>query len=243
MRTLTALFFCLLMLLPAGCREVERVAERKVNDILPGYVGPADKYSTRVRGNPDALRRGRMRSVHVDGVNVRLTEDLTADALRLDLENVDVDTGTKRLRSVERVTFLAMLGEASLNRYIKARRPEIRDLRVELGAADATVHATPEILGVALTPIAVKGTVTPRDGGSLLDFTPGSGRVAVVPVPAALLAYLAQNLNPVVDLSTLRIPIRVEKSEIKDRAVYLTGTIDPADLIRASATASASGSE
>jgi hypothetical protein len=222
----------------AGCgREVERAAERRVNGLLPALVGPADKYGTRVRGNPDALLRGRMRSVHIDGEGVRMTEELTLDTLTLDLTGVTVDVKAKRLSGIESVTFAATLGEGNLNRYVRARHPGIPGLQVALGQAGATVHARPEIFGGIAAPLAIEGVITPRAGGGLLDFLPGGARVSVVPVPAPVLRYVAERLNPVLDLSTLRVPIRVEKAQIRQGALLLTGTVDPANLLRAGESA------
>jgi hypothetical protein len=219
---------------------VERVAENKINALLPEYVGPADRYASRVRGSPGAIARGRMKSVHVDGVNVRLSEELTADHLALDLVEVDVDTRSRRLSRIGSVAFAAALGEENLNRYVRARRPDIAGLRVTLppaaaggsSVAQATVYARPEIFGVAAAPIAVDGRITPRPGGDQLDFVPGSARVSVVPVPAPALRFLAERLNPVVDLTTLRIPVRVERTELRDGKLVLTGRVDPEDLLR-----------
>lgn len=238
------ILWLLVLALGAGCgRDVQRAAERRINPLLPELIGPADKYSTRVRGKADALARGRMQSVHVDGAQVRMAPDLTLDTLALDLTNVSVDLKAKRLSNIENISFRATLGEANLNRYVRARRPDIPGLRVTLGpqnrVGSATVQARPEIWGLVAAPLSVDGRITPRVGGRLLDFTPGGARVSVVPFPLPVLRYLADQLNPVVDLSTLRVPVRVERVEIQPGALLLTGTVDPADLLRAGAVPAA----
>ncbi len=231
--TMRALVLLTLTLLLAGCgRNVEQVAERQINGLLPTLVGPADKYATRVRGRPDALLRGRMRSVHIEGEGVGMAGELTLDTLILDLTGVSVDMNAKRLSGIESITFSATLGEENLNRYVRSRRPDIFGLQVALGRSGATVSARPEIFGGISAPIAVEGVMRPRPGGSLLDFIPAGARVSVVPVPAPALRYLADRLNPVVDLSTLRVPVRVERAEIRQGALLLSGTVDPAALLQ-----------
>ena len=234
MPNLRHLLLCaLVVLLASGCaRPVERQAERRINALLPEYVGPAQKYSSRVRGDVGALARGRARHVHVDGVQVRLDEALTVDTLALDLGDVEVDTKAGRLRAIRSIAFSATLREANLNRYVRARRAEIPDLQVELRPAGALVRARPEVLGAGV-PIQVEGTITPRAGGRLLDFSPGAARVSVVPVPASVLQYLARELNPIVDLSTLRVPVRVARTRTEQGVLILEGDVDPADLLRA----------
>ncbi len=227
------------LVLTGGCgRSVERMAERRLNPLLPAFLGPAEKYSTRVRGNPGALSRGRLRSVHIEGIGVQVSSELTLDTLTLDLKGVDVDTKAGSLRDVESIAFGATLGEAGLNRYLRARRPDVAGLRVEIGAADMTVHAQPEVLELASVPVRVRGTVAPHTGGSLLDFTPGGARISVVPVPAPVLGYLARRVNPIVDLSTLRLPVRVERAEVRQGMLRLSGTVDPGAVVRAARSAS-----
>jgi hypothetical protein len=231
----------LLLVLPlvvaAGCgRGVERIAERRVNALLPEVIGPADRYATRVRGDsPGALSRGRMRRVHVDGVGVRLSETLTVDTLVLDLDQVAVDLKARRLRGVERVTFRASVGEENLNRYLRAQRPDIPGLRVALGPSRATVHARPQLLGISTVPVSVDGAVTPRAGGRFLDFIPNGAQVSIVPVPAPVLRYLSEKVNPVIDLTAVRIPVRVERVEIRSGTLLLGGSVAPEDLLRLAA--------
>ena len=234
-------FFVLLACLLAGCgRSVERVAERRVNALLPVFLGPAEKYSTRVRGKTGALTRGRLRSVHIVGTGVELSPELTLDTLTLDLTGVDVDTKAGNLRSVESVAFGATLGEVGLNRYLRARRPDVPGLRVDIRGSEVIVHAQPEVLELAAVPIRVRGTVTPRGGGSTMDFTPGGANVSVVPIPTPVLGYLARRVNPIVDLSALRIPVRIERSDIRQGVLHLSGTVDPAALLRAGSAGSSS---
>ncbi len=225
-----------------GCsRPAERVAEKRINTLLPQYIGPADRYSTRVRETTSGLLRGRLRRIHVDGVNVRMSDELTLDHLALDISDVSVDAKGQRVQSVGAIRVAATLGEANLNRYLRARRPDIAGLQVGLGAGEATVRATPEIASLFGVPLQVRGSLQPRPGGALLDFVPGSARVSIVPVPGPVLRFVGERLNPVVDLQSVRAPFRVEQIELRPGAAVLTGSADPAMLL-ASAAARRSGS-
>jgi hypothetical protein len=180
-----------------GCsRPAERVAEKRINALLPQYLGPADRYSTRVRETTSGLLRGRLRRIHVDGVNVRMSDELTVDHLALDISDVSVDAKAQRIQSVGAIRVAATLGEANLNRYLRARRPDIAGLQVRLGAGEATVRATPEVADLFGVPLQVRGSLQPRPGGVLLDFVPGSARVSIVPVPGPVLRFVSERVNP-----------------------------------------------
>ena len=57
------------LLCVAGCaRPAEKVAEKTIVALLPGYIGPAESYKVRVKSDSlGAMMRGRVRTVHIDG--------------------------------------------------------------------------------------------------------------------------------------------------------------------------------
>lgn len=229
-----ALPLVLSLLLLAGCgRQIERVAEGRLSDLLPALLGPADRYATRVRGG-DSLLRGRARSVHVDGWNVRATDELTLDTVALDLTEVEADRKTGQIRRLESVAFTATLGEENLARYVQSRRLGIPDLRLRLGESGITVSGRPEVLGLAPLRVSVTGNLTPEGDGTRLAFTPDRARVAILPIPGAVLRYLADRLNPVLDLSSFRVLVHVSRVEARGGKLHLWGSVDPDEVIRRS---------
>ncbi len=233
-----------LSLTGGGCaRRAERIAEQRIDNLLPQFLGPADKWSSRVRDNPAALLRGRLRRVRVDGENVRVSDELTLDHLTLDVADLRVDTREKRVSSVGAIGFSARLSETSLNRYLRARRPDIPGLSVRLRPGEATIRARPELAGLLGIPLSVRGTLSPRSngGGTLLDFVPGGANVSIVPIPGIVLRFVAERVNPLVDLAALRAPIRVEQVAVGEGEVTLTGSVDGEALLRAAATGAVPG--
>lgn len=220
----------------AGCgRVVEGKAEGAIRDMLPRYVGPADKYAVDVGGKTSAMTRGRFRRVRIDGTNVRLTPQLTVAALGLDLTDVAVDPRAGRLEAVGAAGFSARIAEPELNRYVGDRRPGMRDLRVSCGTDGLlTVRARPEVLGYPTLPVQVRGTLRPREDGARLDFVPDSARVSVVPLPRFVVDHLVGRLNPVVDLSEgVALPVTVRSTSVQAGALTLTGVLPPDELLRA----------
>jgi hypothetical protein len=230
----------LFFLTAPGCARVaESKAETAVNDLLPSFLGPADSYSTRVRGKSvGAVMRGRLDSVRVEGTNVRLEDGMTIDDLTMDFQSISIDTTARKLSHLGSAQFAARIGTVNLNRYVTVKRPALAGLVVTLGPDSAIVEARPSLLasyGVTglKVPVAVDGKLVPTGDGTKLDFIPGKARISVIPIPRPVIDYLARTLNPAVDLSTLPIPVRILEAHIKPDGVYLRGDAPSEDLLRA----------
>lgn len=63
--------------------------------------------------------------------------------------------------------------------------------------------------------VQVNGSLLARGGGATLDFEPDKARLLILPIPKPILDFVAERINPVVDFSALKAPIRVEKAEVK----------------------------
>jgi hypothetical protein len=229
----------LFVLTAPGCARVaESKAEKAVNDLLPSFLGPADKYVTRVRGKSiGAVMRGRLDTVHIEGTNVRLDDGMIIDDLKMDFQSISIDTATRKLSHLGSAQFTARIGTVNLNRYVTVKRPALADLTIMLDTNSAVIEARPAVLArYGLTglkvPVAVEGTLAPTEDGTKLDFVPGGARVSIVPIPRAVIDYLARTLNPAVDLSALPIPVRILEARIKPDGVYLRGNAPSEDLLR-----------
>lgn len=218
----------------AGCaRPVEREAEKRVNSILPQYLGPADHYETRVRGeSAGAVLRGRLKRVEVTGTNVRLSETLIVDRVQLQFGEVEVDTKARQLRGIGDAHFQCRIAPARLNRYLHAVRPEMKNLVVSFNRNALVVDARPEVLGITSVPVRVEGKLRPRQGGRLLDFDPDKGKLSIVPVPEIVLDYVVRKLTPAIDLSGLTVPVRINSAEVQDGYLTLAGIIEAGDILR-----------
>ena len=217
-----------------GCaRPGEREAEKAIVRLLPSYLGPARAYSVNVKGKSlGAIVRGRLREVHIMGDGVQLTEELTVRRLTVDADQVATDLKARTLQGVSQARFTAQIEERSLDSMARRRRPKLLDLKLRLTGRQVEVTVRPEVFGHPTIPITVLGSLTPRSGGTALDFEPDRGRLAIVPIPQALLDFVAERLNPVVDLSGLSVPIRVERADVEAGALTLTGSIPPDRLAR-----------
>lgn len=231
---LRRIFEATMALALVGCaRPGEREAETAILKLLPEYLGPAKNYSVRVKGKSlGAITRGRLREVHIAGTDVRLTDELTVRELTVDADEVAVDLKSRSLRGVSQALFSARIDEAQIDSMARRRRPKLLDLKLRLTGNQVEVTVRPEVFGYPTIPITVLGTLTVRGGGRSLDFSPDRGRLSIFPIPEALLDFVADRLNPVVDLTALTVPIQVARAEVSGGALTLFGTIPPDRLTR-----------
>ena len=231
-----ALCGCVLL---AGChRPVERTLERTLTDALPRYIGDADKWTARVGGRPDALYRGRLRTVHIEGANVRLLPNLPIHRLVLDVDDVSVNRKTNTLEHIGAARFSARFTEAALQKYIVSRRADLRDFALTLNAdGTATVTVRPEVAGFATVPVSLRGAVRLNEAGTQLLFSPSDAAVDVgvgtigSGLPAFVAAPIAERVNPVADLSAAPVSLVAETVRIERGTATVTGRVS-ADALR-----------
>src|SRR5262249_8326884 len=82
-----------------GCgRTINRTAERKIRDALPGYIGPARVWRAHVDNPPERTLRGRLSVVTIDGEGVDLKQTVTLDTLHIEMRDTEVDSGKQQLK-------------------------------------------------------------------------------------------------------------------------------------------------
>lgn len=224
----------LALLLLVGCANPgERQAEKVLVERLPEYLGPAQSYEADVKAaSLGALMRGRVRSVKIQGRGVQLLPECQAAEVNVDAREVSADIKKRTLQSVGEARFTVRIEEKELDRLVRARRPKLADLRLALRGRFVSVKVTPEVFGYPTVPVQVEGGLLARNGGLFLDFEPDRARLAVVPIPKPALDFIAERINPVVDFSSLKVPIRVERAEVRGGALWLSGFLPPDALTR-----------
>ena len=209
-------------------------AESLINSRLPQYLGPADRYETKIDGRTDALLRGHVRAVHIQGLNVRATPSLTINRLSLDLSDISADTNSGQVEKIGQAQFTARLTEAAILRYAQSRPHPLRDLDVSFGADGETiVTARPEIAGHPILLVSLRGVLRLEGNGKRLDFFPDAANVHVgdkqigTSLPRFISAYITSHINPVADLSATPFPIVAQTVTIERGAITLSGIVPP----------------
>lgn len=229
MRLGCACLIGLILLLSPGCGGVvnHNVAGR-ISSALPHVLGPAKRYDVQVSGTSLGLGSGHIGKVTIHGEDVAFTPQLTVDTLDAEIKDIDLDTRSQKVTGMGPIRFIAGVSAAHLNDYLAATaqsapsRPQ--DLEIQLSGHEITLSFTvrPFLVNV---PVSITGTIAPRTGyPSQLDFVPTGGQVSVVPVPAQVIDLALSHANPVVDLSTLAIPMTIDRAWVENGSLYLAGT-------------------
>lgn len=211
-----------------GCGSLspQTVAAHKISDALPQILGPAAHYAVRVQGDTMALTRGRARNVHVEGRDVQLSPTLTVDTLTFDAQDVSFDTKAKNLQKVGQVAFVGTMGQAHLDSYLGNVKMSkmLQGLRVTLRPSDVQAQV-PVSAGPIHTTVTVYGNPAPNgQNAQSINFVVDKARLAFLPVPAFLFNQALKEVNPIVDLSAVRVPISVQSTSVEDGNLVLRGT-------------------
>ncbi len=220
-------------LLVSGCgHPVQETAAHKIADTLPSVLGPAAHYDVQVDGDPFALSRGRARAVHIQGQDVSIAPGITLDTLNADARDVSFSRETRRLEHIGATDFTAALGQEHLTAYLARTKPLLPNLVVTLGESSVQARVPVTFLGLQTT-AALTGTLAPSTSqAGKLDFVTDGAHLGPVPLPAALVNLALNQLNPLVDLTHLRVPLTVVHVSVVHSRLTLDGSADLNGLVR-----------
>jgi len=91
---------CILLTGIACNRVVNRTAERRIREALPEAIGPARQYRVHIENAALQSIEGKFANVTIDGDDVQFPSGLLLDGLHIELKNVDIDTGKKKVRHI-----------------------------------------------------------------------------------------------------------------------------------------------
>lgn len=211
-----------------GCGSLspQIIAAHKISDALPQILGPAAHYEVRVQGDTMALTRGRARTIHVEGRDVQLSPTITLDTLTFDAQDVSFDTKARKLQKVGQVAFVGTMGQAHLESYLGNVKMSkmLQGLRIKLRPSDVQAQV-PVNAGPIHTTVTVYGNPAPNGpDAQSINFVVDKARLGFLPVPAVLFNQALKEVNPIVDLSAVRVPIRVRSTSVEGGKLVLRGT-------------------
>ncbi len=219
-----------------GCGvNPRRMAERRVEARLPHLIGPAKQYRVYLFGRHERMFQGRVQSVRIVGEGVEIQPGLVLRELVVELQEVEYrpDAPLKAKSGA----FHATLSDEALQSYLSSLLPPVRspwnlvvshlsNLRVRSRAGQVVlsidVHTR---LGLKLSG-DLSGQIRLREGMKVW-FEASEVRVVGVSVPEKvrdLLADLFLN-RPLLDLSEMKAPIRVERVAVGEGMLHFEGAI------------------
>lgn len=216
------LLFLILAAFVAGCSGglITSEVEKGVRRALPDYIGPASKYTVDVHGDEAAILKGKIERLEINGTDVRVDPKLTIRQLYVDMRGVRFNVKTHALKSVEDTSVNAVIAEQAVNHYIGEARGDTT-LTVRLEPGKIIAHFVPKVVGVSV-PIAVSGT--PKIvGGDKVNFEADSAALGRLPVPAPVVNKALDLLNPVLDLSTMKLPVTLREIRLERGQVRVLG--------------------
>ncbi|MCS6948972.1 MAG: DUF2993 domain-containing protein [bacterium] len=230
------LFVILLAMVAAGCGvNPRRLAEKRVEGQLPRLIGPAKRYRVYLLGRHERMFQGRVKAARIVGEEVEIQPGLVLRELVVELEEIAYrqDAPLQAKRGV----FHATLSDEALASYLRSLLPPIRspwslvvsrldNLRVRSRAGEIRlfidVHTR---LGVKLSG-ELGGQIRLREHTQVW-FEASEVKVVGVTVPERvreLLSDLFLN-RPLIDLSGMRAPVRVERVAIGDGMIMIEGQV------------------
>jgi hypothetical protein len=208
------------------------IAAHKIADALPTALGPAQHYEVSVDGDLFPLLRGRAKHIHIEGTNVQVAPGMVMDSLVIDADDISFDMSKSQLESIAHTTFMGVIGQQNLTAYLAANKSQMHGLSVTLHQSDMLARIPVSVKSLE-TIVAVTGTISPSTlGPTKVDFNATHTKVGWLPVPPFMTNLAMRRVNPIVDLTTLKIPIYLSQTSVINRQLVLRGTavIDQAHL-------------
>ena len=239
-----AFLLCAGMILPLGCgRAINRAAERRVRDALPGALGPARQYRVHIDNDPERTVRGRLARVLIDGDQVQLKSGMYFDTLHLELRGVDVDTRAGRVRSIKATNFVATTSAATVNEYLVGETfsgGRLRNVRVSFAPSGVTLSAEREVVNVnpplvgkviLFAPFQLTGPVRIA-GPRRLELDAAHLDLVGIPISGAPLRFLTRRFESGFDLNALPFPVTLTQVQTGLNTITLSGTADVSVLLQ-----------
>jgi len=223
-------------LLLGGCGlNPRRLAEKKVEAQLPRLIAPAKRYRVYLYGRHERMFHGKVQAVRIVGEGVEIQPNLLLRDVVIELEEVEYQEGSSL--KAQSGTFHASLDDEALRSYLQTLLPPVRspwnmvvshlgNLQVRSRAGDLRlsidVHTR---LGVKLSG-ELSGQLRLREGTQIW-FEATEIRAIGISLPEKVRDFLAELFlnRPLIDLSDVKAPIRVERVAVGEGMLLFEGTI------------------
>ncbi|MEJ5253358.1 MAG: DUF2993 domain-containing protein [Chthonomonadetes bacterium] len=237
MRKSALYMLCLLVMVTTGGCGVSprRMAEKRVEARLPRLIAPAKRYRVYLFGRHERMFQGKVQSARIMGEGVEIQPGLTLRELVVELDEIEYrkDAPLKAKSG----SFHATLSDDALQSYLSALLPPIRspwnlvvshldNLRIQSRAGEVKlsidIHTR---LGVRLSG-ELSGQLRLKEGTQIW-LEASEVKVAGISIPERVRDLLAEMFlnRPLLDLSGIKAPVRIERVAVGDGMLLFEGTI------------------
>ena len=214
-----------------GCSHVvDTTIADTIKSQLPKAIGPAQSYNVSVGANPMQVVGGRIGEVDITGIGVNLSPEILLDHIQIQAHDIDVDSGSRKIKSVGNVLFEAQIGQDSIEHYLTSQssNPAESDEHLSVELNDSSVTASMRVKSFGLwVPVSVTGTfeVDPDNDKHIL-FEPSRGSLSIIPLPIFVMKLAMERINPVIDLSNSTVPVDLSSVSINSGVLEIAGSAD-----------------
>lgn len=214
-----------LLVLIAGCGGMIRGKfQSGIRKALPKYIGPAKTYTVRCEGDEGAMLQGKIRHIHIEGEDVQLDRKLNVSSLTIDMDQVRYSTSSRKLKSIKSTEFAAKVAESAINCYVADATDDQYKVKVRFIPDAISVDFVKELMGRDTT-ITVLGRPEIQDG-TKVNFVAEKASAARIPVPRVIVDKILARLNPIVDTSQFKLPVKLSCIKITDGSLELSGNAE-----------------
>ncbi|MGQ9488583.1 MAG: LmeA family phospholipid-binding protein [Armatimonadota bacterium] len=212
-----------------------RIAEKRVEAQLHRLIGPAKHYRVYLFGRHERMLQGKVESARIVGEGVEIQPGLTLRELVVELQEIEYRRDAPL--SAKQGSFHAVLDDDALQSYLSDLLPPVRspwnlvvshldNLRVRTRAGE--VHLSIEVhtrLGLRLSG-ELSGQLRLKEGMQIW-FEASAVKVVGLSVPEKVRELLSEMFlnRPLLDLSGIKAPIRVERVAVGNGMLLFEGAV------------------
>jgi hypothetical protein len=197
-------------------------AERRIAHQLVDLIGPAERYRVRIRETSDAaLVAGHIHCIEVDGWNVDAGRQIELESLHLELHDLRYHPAPEETLSVGESHLVLQLTEQALNAYLRRQNPD-SPIEITLNGGTVTLKGSMSLLGVP-TPLVATGRLEIVEH-TRLDYRVETVHLSDDPIPGIGPEYVESHLNPLLNVSRLHLPLRLDDVEVQPGRLVVRGS-------------------
>lgn len=212
-------------LMVGGCGDpIRNSVEHRIEDALPKLIGPATSYEVKVYGSQTAMLKGRLRTTHIVGREVRFHSGIIIEELVVESRGIEIDRHRQQISKVEGTDYKATIAQDVLNKHLRGNYRHVPSLKAVLAQGLMTVSAAPELKGLPVRISADADLLVKDKRYLILDLKKVT--VAGVGTPGFAREYLETKINPVFDSASLGYDAKLDRVRIEPKRLTLEGTLD-----------------
>jgi len=220
----------------SGCGvNPRRLAEKRVEAQLPHLIAPAKRYRVYLLGRHEKMFQGKVRAARIVGEGVEIQQGLILRELVVELEEIEYRKDAP-IRA-KQGSFHASMDDEVLQSYLGSLLPPVRSpwnlvvsrldnllIRSRAGEMRLSIDVYTR-LGVKIS-AELSGRLRLKDG-SQVWFEDTELKVIGLSVPEKVRELLSELFlnRPLIDLSDIRAPIRIERVAIGEGTLMFDGAV------------------